>query len=245
MMNVVQIVVMFAIVGGVLIFFLRKLLFDSTQGAVNRLNKETEDVRVKQSELNEKIKQANEELAKRKKEADDLVAKMTDEATEKAKEEREKIINKAREEGEEILAKAQRSKEDLRKVIEKEMEMKTVDFTIEILKRLLSKRSNQALHDSLIEDFLSNLEKVDMGVMTQEINSAEIVTAVPLSDLLKAKAMTILKKKLNRNVAVTNKQDSSIVSGAVLRLGSLALDGSLKNLLFEEGTAIKEKIERS
>ena len=47
------------------IFFLKKILFDSTQGAVNRLNRETEAVRAKQAELNEKIKQANEELEER------------------------------------------------------------------------------------------------------------------------------------------------------------------------------------
>ena len=97
---IVQFLIVQTIFFGLIIFVLKKVLHDDTKGAVNRLNKETEEVRAKQAELNEKIKLANEELERRKKEADALVARMTDEATDNAKEEREKLVNKARQEGE-------------------------------------------------------------------------------------------------------------------------------------------------
>ncbi len=129
LMLVIKVTIFVSIIFGVIIFVLKKVMFDSTQGAVNRLHRETEEVRKKQIELNEKIKQANEELVKRRSEADALVAKMTDEAQSKAREEREKIIKKAREDAEEIIAKAQKTKDEMRKTIEREMAIKTVDFT--------------------------------------------------------------------------------------------------------------------
>lgn len=244
-MLIVQFLVLTFIICGVLIFFLKKTLFDSTQGAVNRLNRETEDVRNKQAELNEKIKEANEELEKRKQEANDLVAKMTEDAGEKAKEEKEKLIAKARQESEEILIKAQRTKDDMRKVIEKEMEMKIADFTADILQVVLSEKSTAALQESLLSDFLTELEKVNTSVVTQEVDSAEMITASKLSDQMKKKIQELISKKLGRNVEVKTSEDPKIVGGAILKLGSLALDGSLSNLVRETGTVLKEKIEKS
>ena len=66
LMFFVQFIVLMFVVVGVIGFFLHKLLIGTTQGAVNRLNSETEATRAKQAELNQKIKEANEELEKRK-----------------------------------------------------------------------------------------------------------------------------------------------------------------------------------
>ena len=56
-MMILQFLVLTAVVSGAIIFFLHRTLIASTDGAVKRLNAETETVRSKQKELNEKIKQ--------------------------------------------------------------------------------------------------------------------------------------------------------------------------------------------
>jgi len=229
---------------GVTIFVLKKVLFDSTQGAVNRLNRETEDVRNKQKELNEKIKQANEELTKRRSEADALIAKMKTEAEEKAKEEREKIIKKARADGEDIINRAQRTKDDMRKVLEKEAEMKTVDFTVVILEEILRARTRGAFNISLIEDFYKDLEDVDVSMITDDITTAEVTVSEPLTDDLKKKLSALLKEKLNRTIDLDIKIDDSIISGMILKFGSLSLNGTLKYMLDEKGVEIKDKLEK-
>jgi len=245
MMLIIQFLVLTVVVSGVLIFFLKKTLFDSTQGAVNRLNRETEEVRAQQAELKEKIKQANEELERRRKEADELVTRMTEEAEAQANEARNKLVNKARAESEEILAKAQKSKDDLRKVIEKETEMKIVDFSSELLKVVLGQKTQDVLHESLITEFLDNLEKVDMSVVTEEGDVAELITATKVDNGMIDKLKGILKGKLNRDVEVKIAEDPNIISGAVLKLGSLSLDGSLAYMLEEEGILLKEKLEKT
>lgn len=242
---IVQFLILQTIFFGIVIFVLKKVLHDDTKGAVNRLNKETEEVRAKQAELNEKIKLANEELERRKKEADALVAKMTDQATEKAKEEREKLVSKARQEGEEIIAKAQATKEAMRKQIQKDIETKMVDFSVEILNTVLTQKSGAALHSSLIEDFMAELEKIDMTMITGEVNEAEIITAIPLEKKGKERLSAILKEKLKRDINIKTTEDSKIVSGAILRFGSLVLDGSLHSFFKEAGVLIREKIEKS
>lgn len=244
-MLIIQFLVLTFVVSGVIIFALKKTMYDSTQGAVNRLNKETEDVRAKQAELNEKIKQANEELQKRQKEADALVAKMKEQAEEKAKEEREKLLNKARQEGEEIIAKAQATKDAVRRTIEKEMDIKAVDVTISILGEVLSQRAKEALHECLFLEFVDELQKVDMSVITQDINEAEVVTATALDKKLKEKLSDVLKTKMKKEINIKNVEDPKVISGAILRFGSLRLDGSMQNFIRQAGVHLREKIEKS
>jgi len=239
-----QFLVLTGVISGVLIFFLKKVLFDSTQGAVNRLNRETEDVRKKQAELNEKIKQANEELATRRTEADDLVSKMKDDAHEKANEEREKIITKARSDAEEIINKAQQTKADMRKVIEQETEMKQIDYSAMILHDILEEKAILTLNAALIEEFLKSLETVDMEMINKEINEAEVVSITTLEEKHVQKFRDILKNKLGREIKVSLSEDTKMIGGVILKFGSLALDGSLAHMILEKGTEIKELKEK-
>jgi len=243
-MMIVQFLIVQSIFFGILIFILKKVLVSDTEGAVNRLNRDTEKVRAQQKELNEKIKQANEELEKRKAESEALVRKMREEAEEKAKEERETLINKARAEGEEIINKAQRTKDDIRKVIEREMDMKAVDFTVVVLSEVLSQQARKALNDQMFSEFLERLTGVDMDMIGQEVNSAGIVTASELEDKDKNRLADILKKKLNRSIKIEASTDPKVISGVVLQFGSLKLDGSLQNSIRDTGATMKEKIER-
>ncbi len=239
-----QFLVLTGVISGVLIFFLKKVLFDSTQGAVNRLNRETEDVRKKQAELNEKIKQANEELTTRRQEADELVTKMKENAHEKAMEEREKIITKARADAEEIINKAQQTKADMRKVVEQETEMKQIDYAAMILHDILEEKALLTLNDALTDDFLNSLESVDMEMISKDVNEAEVVSIAKLDDRHLKKFQEILDKKLGRPIKISLSEDRKMIGGVVLKFGSLALDGSLAHMVLEKGTELKELKEK-
>ena len=238
-----QFLVLTAIVTGAIIFFLHKFLISSTDGAVRRLNAETETVRAKQAELNQKIKEAEEELAKRRKEADDLTKKMITEAEAKAHEERERMVKKAREEGEEIIAKAQNTKEKIRQEILKETELKTIDFSVTILNSVLTDKAKGILNRQLVEEFLDGLEKIDMTQVGSDVDTAEILTAAAIDEGLKSRFEKIIKGKLNRSIKINVSVDAAITGGVVLKFGSLALDGSLQNILREAGTTLKQKSE--
>jgi len=232
------------ILTGILGFILTKFIFSKTDTAVGRLNKETEDVRKKQSELNEKIKEANEELSKRKEEAEALVTKMGEDAEAKAMEEREKIIKKARADAEEIIIKAEKKKADIRKAIEAEMELKAIDFTVLLLKDLLAGKMMLSFNDSLVEDFIDSLEEIDMTMITAEVTVAEIVVSTPLKEHLHTKLATMLKNKLKREIQLKIDEDKEIIFGIVLKFGSLSLNGGFRHMIIEKGNEIKEKLEK-
>ncbi len=246
-MNLIEFIfsflVLMGVVGGVVIFFLKKLLFKDIENAKNSLYEQAEAARLKQAELNKKIKEADEELAKRRQEADNLTKKMLSEAEDKVKLERESMVNKARLEGEEIITKAQMTRDKIRKEIEVEMELKAIGYGVEMLNSIMEKRTRGALDAQLVEEFLQGLEKVEMGHINLSSGGVELTTTQPLEASLTAKLQQLLNTKLKQTIAITYKQDPAIMGGAILRIGTLGLDGSLRNMIKEAGAKYKQRVE--
>ncbi len=238
-----QLAILIVVLPGTVIFFLHRTLVSSTEGAVKRLDSEAEQARAKQAELTRKLKEADEELSKRKAEADELTRKMITEAEEKVKEEREKLVKKAREEGEEIITKAQGTKDKIRKELEKEMYLKSIDYSVQILSSVLSDKIKEVLSNRLLEEFVEGLQKVDMSRMGSEVTTAEIITAVAVDDQNKTQINRILNDKLKREIKVNFNLEPQVIGGVVLKFGSLALDGSLRNMIKESAIIAKQKVE--
>lgn len=244
-MVIVKIAGLFLIVTGVIIFFLHRTLIASTEGAVNRLNEEINNAQKKQAELNQKIREANEELAKRKAEAKALVDKMRADTEHEARTEREKIIKQARAEGEEIIDKAQGAAEKLQAEVMKNMDSKGVDFGLQILNTVLSDKAKGAFNRQLIEEFLESLKGVDMTRMGSDISHVELVGIENVDPQSKTQLNQLLKQKLNREVPLKESIEKNLAGGIVVKFGSMAVDGSLRNMLREEGKKLKNKIENS
>ena len=229
---------------GVLGFFFIRFMSKHTETAVSRLNQETEDVRHKQVELNEKIKDANEELINRRKEADALVTKMKEDAEEKANSEREKIIQKARQDAEEIINKAHHTKDQVRLDLEKEMKLQAIDYCVLLMEQFFTSRSFEALDESLISQFFADMERVDMDMVGEDVQSIDVMTARPLADKFEQQLNDLLFSKLERKFQVNKTVQQEIIGGILLKFGTLSLDGSLKSLLRSTAEEVKEKLEK-
>lgn len=238
-----QFLVLMGVVTGGLIFVMKKMFFSRIETAKNQLDEQSEAARQKQAELNRKIKEADEELNRRRSEADALAKKMVTEAEEKVKEEREKIIHKARAEGEEIITKAQMTKDKIRKEIEMEMELKAIAYATNIVNHVLDQKGRGALDRQLQEDFLQGLEKIDMSQLNSEVGAAEVITVSPVDSMVLDRIAATLKSKLKKDLQVTNRVDPQYMAGIVLKLGTLGLDGSLRNMIKESAGLFKQKVE--
>lgn len=60
---------------------------------------------------------------------------------------------------------------------------------------------------------------------------ATVVSAFELSDEQKGELEAALKKRLGRDVKLSNEIDNSLLGGAIIRAGDLVIDGSLKGRL--------------
>jgi len=231
------------IVCGAIIFGLHRALVSSTEGVVKRLNEEIDSANAKQAELSKKLKQADDDLAKRQAEAKELAQKMRSDAEEASKEERDTIVKKARTEGEEIIAKAQGAKDKIREDLKKEFDIKMVHFGMKVMNFILNQKAKEALDAVLIDDFLKNLQEVDMSRIGSDVKSVDLITLEPLDESRKKQFMEVIQGKLNREISINASTDSELGGGAIIKFGSMALDGSIKNLIKEAGMVLQEEIE--
>lgn len=246
-MNMTSLIFSFAglmiIICGILAFALRWFLFSSTESSVRRLDEEVERKQELQIELGKKLKHIDEELEQKRKEARDLAQRMHNDAEQSSKEKREQIIAEARKESEEILNKARESTEKMRKELEKELDIRAVGMGMEILGRVMTDKSRGALDEVLIEEFIENLKLTDTAHIGPDVQQVEVVTVNPIAVSYTTTIGQILADKLGRQVAIVTSTDPEICGGVVLKFGSLALDGSLKNLLRETGLSLQSQME--
>ncbi len=241
---IVQFLILTTVISGAIIFTLYLVLIRTVDGAKQRLDRDAEAARERERELNQKIKEADAELQRRQKELDIMERKMRQELEEKAAKQKDEIIQKARTEAEEIIVKAQNAKEGIRRDIEKNMEIKIIDYSIRVINDVLSNSVKDVVDRQLFTEFIEQLNNVDMGRLGPDVKSADVVTANPLDQSALNEIIKVFKEKASRDMKLNPKIDKTIVGGVVLQFGSLLLDGSLQNAFKASANGIKTQVEK-
>ncbi|MCA9408320.1 MAG: F0F1 ATP synthase subunit delta [Candidatus Omnitrophica bacterium] len=240
---IISFIVLMVIIVSVISFILKRTLISNTESAVNRLNQEISRANAKQAELSKKLKEADMALQKRQQEAKELEEKMRTTTEEEMKAEREKIISKARTEGEEIITKAQNATEKMKQEIEKDNDVKVVDQAMDILNQVLSEKAKKALNTILVDEFIYKLKEIDMSKISPDVTTADVIVLNDLEEKSKQQIAEIITSKLQREISINIAKDEKLGGGVLLKFGSMALDGSIQNLIREVGTAKKISID--
>jgi len=241
---IIQFLILTTVISGGIIFALYMVLIRTVDGAKQRLDRDAEAARRREAELNQKIKEADAELQKRKKELDVIEKKMRQEAEEQTSKQRDEIVGKARIEAETIITNAQKASAQIRREVEKTMEIKIVDYATDITADVLSIQVKDALDKYLTSEFIEKLKKVDMSRINMDVKSADVVSATVIPDSLLADISRVFRDKLSRDIKLNPRIDPKVVGGVTLMFESLQLDGSLRNSLRESAHALKQKVEQ-
>jgi len=226
-----------------IVVWLRMALVASTEGAVNRLNEEIAKANERQAELSKKLKESDEELNRRRAEAKALADKMQTDVQTESKKEREKIISEARKEGEDIIAKAQNAKDKVRQDLEKEVDLKVIQVGMQIVNNVLSQKAKSALNEVLVDEFIEQLKDTRMDRINQDVAAIDVISANAIDDSRKTLLVNTIKGKMGREPKFNYATDPNIGGGVILRFGSMALDGSVKNLIRETAIEMQGALE--
>jgi len=240
----IKILIMLIVFLGVTLTALNFLLFKPVEEAKQRLDRDAEAARERERELNQKIKEADSELQRRQKELDIMERKMRQELEEKANKQREELISKARTEAEEIITKAQNAKEGIRREIEKNMEIKIIDYSVRVINDVFSNTIKDVLDRQLFLEFLEQLKTVDMSRLGPDVKNADVITANPLDQAALNEIIKVFKEKASRELKLNPKIDKTVIGGVILQFESLLLDGSLQNSFKTSANAIKTQVEK-
>jgi len=218
-----------------LIFILQRIMSKNVTSATTHLEELSQEYALKEQEVNRQLEEAKQKsqelLTKAQEEAEGLKEQIIKEA----EGERDKMINQARTQSEEIMQQADRSRQVLLSEINERVNQEAIERACELIQYTLPEHFKQDVHlhwvEELIESGFSNLERLNIPQGNPEV---KIVSAFSLSDAQRKILFKKLKEKLGYDAAIKEEVDPKIVAGIIITIGSLVLDGSLKNKVQEK-----------
>ncbi|MGA9533397.1 MAG: F0F1 ATP synthase subunit B [Anaerolineales bacterium] len=195
-------------------------------------------------------------------------ARVAEEAREKAEGEAEKIISEAQQQANkrvreateraeeaarEVRAEAEKEAAGIRETANNEAEQAKQEALGELrgqiaalamsaAQKLIGEALDEKRQRALINDFFSGVESGKVVVLEGEKvsgGSAEVTSAVPLTDSEQEKVKQDVVDKLGGSASVSFKVDPTILGGLVIRVGDRVLDGSVSGQLENMRQSIK------
>jgi F-type H+-transporting ATPase subunit delta len=96
--------------------------------------------------------------------------------------------------------------------------------TLSFIKIVLERRREEYL-EGISRYFLSLLKSID------GVQQAELVTAVPLNDMLRKSILNFIHERFNTKVELQEEVDEKLIGGFILRVGDQQIDASISSKL--------------
>lgn len=213
-----------------LIFIFRKVMTKNVISATRHIEGLNQDFSKKEQEINHQIEEAKlksqEIIVKAENEADANKIKIIEEAQKK----KEELINHAIKQAADIVAQAEKTKSLLLGEIDARVKKEALQKACELLEQSLPDDLKKDAHirwiDDLIQNGFQNLKKQSIEANVHDI---VIRSAFSLTDPQKQIITEKIDQFTGKNFKVSEVVDPQIIAGMIVEIGSLVLDGSLKN----------------
>lgn len=232
---IIPIVVAHIFVLAILIVVIKRLLLNDTMRAVKRIQAVEAEVRKKEEAIRAEIETHERAFQKQKMEAEEELQKHKTQSEKELTRMRDQMLSDAKQEADRMIEQARKHEAKLRQQIENEMEQKAVGYGSEIFKLVFGERVDAELNRQFNEELLDALGEVEGGNITVDTNEGEVTTSQAMDAEQKRRLEELLSGKFSCSVQLTERIDPELMSGLILKLGSLEIDGSLRNR-FEEAT---------
>jgi len=230
----------------IMAYILARFLFKPLKGMLDRRAGEatkaldeaqeaTRDAQVLRSEYEKKHENIDAEFAALKNEAR-IVIDQT----------RQEMLQEAYEEIEAMRARAQEGIDQQRIEALRLHRTKIGDLVSTLVQRMMEDILNPEIHRAYLEAFLDQLRSLQLeGHVSnngQAAVSAELITTVPLAQEEKRRIVTTLETAVSEPVDLTCRVDPGLITGAMIRLGDILIDGSLQGQIQQLRSRYEEEI---
>ncbi len=226
----VQIVIVQALIFGALIYALRQVLTKNISHATSHLDELNADFIRRQEEIRHKQEEADRYRKEIIDKAQGEAERLRQEMILQVEAEKEKMLTDARAQSADIVAKGEKTKDvitqELRRTVEARMSERLADCFVTVL----PDHARQVLHDLWVADLLSGaLGDFSTMHLSDDAQTVRIVSAYPLSDTQKKALHKKLKDTFEKEFDFREEVDAALLGGVLLEIGSLVLDGSVRN----------------
>jgi len=237
----IPIIVIHMVVLAVLVGFLRMIIVGHAKRATLRVKQVEEEVRKKEEDIKREIEDHEKDFGERKAEAERQLQAHSDEAKREAARLKEQSVAEAKKESTKIIEQAHKNEQKIRDQIARQMEEKTVEYGGRIFKLVFSDLMTADLNKLFINELIDALDEIEKGSIIVDVPDAEIITSHPLDLDQKTRLEEVLKNTFNEAATIRETVDESLLGGLVLKMGSLEIDGSLRNRYKEAVNEVKKE----
>lgn len=226
-----QLIIVQVVTFVVLIFFLRILFYRHLSLALARLKKLNEENLAREEVLKKELERATREreseIAKGREEG----KKMVKEAKKEAERIKDESFLQAKEQVKAIIADAEKRAKRIEEDLRLKLDEQTLEISCEMVKHIFKGKGKDALHSDIIDELIGEINSIDKEKLKTDQKQVLVSSAYPLSAEQKKKLESILFSKTGTRFSIEEKIEKDIVMGIVVKLGTLVIDGSLRNKL--------------
>lgn len=227
----IQLIIIQVVTFIALIIVLRILFYGQLDSALKRLKRLYEDNLTKEEELKKKIEDIALEREKELLKARELAAAIIKEAKEKAGKMGEDAALRAKDESKRVLGHAEVESEKIKDNVMAHAHEKAIELSVEMIKAAFTEQGKEALQHDLLSELINEIKNITKEKFTVKTKNVTVLSAQALKADELAKLAGILKDKMGAAVIIDESVDKDIIAGLVIKIGSLTIDGSIRNKL--------------
>lgn len=217
-----------------LALMLRRIMTKNVTDATRHLEELNQDYAKKEEELNRQLQEAQQKSQNILKEAQGEAEKLKTQTIKEAEGERDKILEQARTQSDTVIQQAEKSRQVLIAELEERIKTEAVNKACELMQVTLPEQFKQDVHLHWVEELLENgFSQLEHLRLPQGIREIKITSAFPLTEGQRKNLSKKLKNVLGDEMVLKEEVEPKVVAGLIITIGSLVLDGSLKNKIKE------------
>lgn len=226
-----QLILIQAITFVVIIIFLRLLFYRHLSTALRRLQELYRQNLEKEVALNKELERAKQERLTEIEKGKEEAKKLRDAARTEAERIKAQMLTEAKQETERMIQEANQECSRLKQETINQIQESSVNLACTMIREIFSEKARQELQKELVDELIEELSKIEKQKLKVQTQKAQVISSYPLLDIQKNAIKAILQDALESPLELEEKTDAAIISGLVINLGGLILDGSLQNKL--------------
>jgi len=211
---------------------LRFLFYHQLNSALARLRILHEENIAREEELKKELdrikKEKEEEFANAKMES----ARLIDESKDRALKIGIDMQAEAKLQADRIIERANEESNRMERDIQNAVQAQAIELSGRILKFTFTQQGNEAFQSQMISELIEEIKKLPEDKFTVKEKIIKVSSAFALSKEEKAKLIKILAAKTGQDdIELREAVNADIISGLVIQIGALTIDGSLRSKL--------------
>ncbi len=214
-----------------LIFALRMLFARQLNAALQRLQTLQEETLVKEAQLQEELERAKQERAAEAEKGREEARRLVEAAKQEAQVLRATTEEQARQEAQKILTRGQEELAKSRAGLLGGIEADAVRLSTEVLRYTFSQQAKEDFQHHLIAELIEDVSRLGQEQFSVKAEMVSVTSSFPLTAQERHRLGEALSEKLGGPVTLNERIDPELITGLVIQIGALIIDGSLKNKL--------------